>query len=136
MTISGKHRVVSPKGQALVEFAIILPLLAILVFGITEFGRYLFLKNTATNGARQGARVAAVAKPWDAEHKAAIFSAATSLLRGKEATAIIEPPYNATVPSTGAAITVTVSLPFNSNVPNLLTMIPTSITAQATMRYE
>ncbi|HWO56187.1 MAG TPA: TadE/TadG family type IV pilus assembly protein [bacterium] len=47
-------------GQAVVEFAFILPLLLILVFGITELGRMLMRTNVLTQAAREGARAAAV----------------------------------------------------------------------------
>jgi Flp pilus assembly protein TadG len=47
-------------GQALVEMAIILPLLLLLVMGIFEFGRAMYLKNTLTHAARAGARTAVV----------------------------------------------------------------------------
>lgn len=115
-------------GQSLVEFALVLPILVLLVFGITEFGRYLYLKNTATNGARAGARVAAVTTNW--AQKAPIFSAATSLIHG--ATVTITPT---TQPTTGASVTVIITKPFESIVPNII-KTPTSITASATMRYE
>ena len=48
------------KGQALVEFAIILPLLFLLIFGIFEFGRAMFIKNSLNNAARSAVRVAVV----------------------------------------------------------------------------
>lgn len=48
------------KGQALVEMAIILPLLMLLVMGIFEFGRAMYIKNTLTHAARAGARAAVV----------------------------------------------------------------------------
>lgn len=48
------------RGQAVVEFAFILPLLLILVFGITELGRMLMRTNILTQAAREGARAAAV----------------------------------------------------------------------------
>jgi len=48
------------KGQTLIETAIILVLLLLIVFGITEFARAWFTKNSLKNAARQGARVAAV----------------------------------------------------------------------------
>ena len=47
-------------GQALVEMAIILPLLLLLVMGIFEFGRAMYIKNTLTQAARAGARTAVV----------------------------------------------------------------------------
>ena len=48
------------KGQTLIETAIILVLLLFIVFGITEFARAWFLKNSVKNAARTGARVAVV----------------------------------------------------------------------------
>ena len=43
-------------GASAVEFAIILPLLLLLVFGIVEFGVMFFDKAMITNAAREGAR--------------------------------------------------------------------------------
>ena len=48
------------RGAALVEFALILPLLVLLVFGIIEFGRGYHTKTTLTHAAREGVRVAAL----------------------------------------------------------------------------
>ncbi|MGM0633442.1 MAG: TadE/TadG family type IV pilus assembly protein [Pseudomonadota bacterium] len=47
------------KGAALVEFAIILPMLLILVFGFTELGRALYQKNQLTKEVQIGARYVA-----------------------------------------------------------------------------
>lgn len=44
------------KGTAAVEFAIILPLLVVLVFGIIEFSLLLYDKHVITNASREGAR--------------------------------------------------------------------------------
>lgn len=57
-------------GQALVEFAFIFPLIALIAFGFIDVGRAVFASNTLTNSARQAARVASVnqldpvAGPW------------------------------------------------------------------------
>ena len=57
-------------GQALVEFALVFPIIALLAFGFIDVGRAVFSYNTLTNAARQAARVAAVnqvdpvAGPW------------------------------------------------------------------------
>lgn len=48
------------KGQALVEFAFVFPVIVLLAFGFIDVGRAVFSFNTLTNAARQGARVAAV----------------------------------------------------------------------------
>ena len=48
------------RAAAAVEFAIIAPLLLVLVFGIIDFGRALFTLNNLTSAVREGARYAAV----------------------------------------------------------------------------
>jgi Flp pilus assembly protein TadG len=44
------------KGAAIVEFAIILPLLLLLLFGIIEFSLLMYNKAMITNASREGAR--------------------------------------------------------------------------------
>jgi Flp pilus assembly protein TadG len=50
----------SERGAALVEFAIILPLVVLLLFGIVEASWAFSQANDARHGAREGARLAAV----------------------------------------------------------------------------
>jgi len=51
------------RGQALVEFALIVPLFLLLVFGVWEFGRAWQVYQTLTDAAREGGRAAVVANP-------------------------------------------------------------------------
>jgi Flp pilus assembly protein TadG len=53
----------SQNGQSLVEFALVLPVFIVVLFGIMEFGRLWEMSNILTSAAREGARVAAVSKP-------------------------------------------------------------------------
>ena len=48
------------KGQALVEFALLLPVFLLLVVGVAEFGRAWMTKNILTGAAREAVRAAAV----------------------------------------------------------------------------
>ena len=48
------------KGQALVELALIVPILLLLVFGVVEYGRIFAAYLTVANGSREGARIATV----------------------------------------------------------------------------
>ena len=48
------------KGQSLVEFALVIPILLLLMVGIMEFSRAWMTKNIMTAAAREGARVLAV----------------------------------------------------------------------------
>jgi Flp pilus assembly protein TadG len=50
------HRRKSERGSTAVEFALILPILASLVFGAIDFGRMLWFKEVLVNAARVGAR--------------------------------------------------------------------------------
>jgi Flp pilus assembly protein TadG len=53
----------SNRGQAVVEFALVFPLLLLVCFGITEFGRAWMTMNILTSAAREGVRLAAVTAP-------------------------------------------------------------------------
>lgn len=50
-------------GQALVEMALILPMLLVLVIGLLEFGRAFNAHQAVTDAAREGARQAVVQDP-------------------------------------------------------------------------
>jgi hypothetical protein len=50
----------SQKGASAVEFAIVLPLLVFITFGIVEFGVFLYDKQIITNACREGARAGVV----------------------------------------------------------------------------
>src|SRR5690606_17088398 len=47
-------------GQALAEFALVLPILLLLIAGIIEFGRAFHIQQVVTDAAREGARAAVV----------------------------------------------------------------------------
>lgn len=55
-----KMKIFTPKGQDLVEFAITLPFLAMLIFGIIDLGRAAYYFAAIQNSAREGARYAIV----------------------------------------------------------------------------
>src|SRR5688572_17121227 len=67
------------RGQALVEFALIIPLFLLLLVGIFDLGRAVFAFNTLTNAAREGARIAIVN-----QYEPSIIK------RAKDQTAIVE----------------------------------------------
>jgi Flp pilus assembly protein TadG len=50
-------------GQSVIEFALVLPLLLLLLLGIAEFARAWLLMNVATSAAREGCRAAVLAAP-------------------------------------------------------------------------
>lgn len=48
------------RGQALLEFALVIPLIMLLLMGLFDFGRGIYAYNTLSNAARDGARKAIV----------------------------------------------------------------------------
>jgi Flp pilus assembly protein TadG len=102
------------RGQALAEFALVLPLLLAVVTAIAEFGltfnRYL----TLTDAARSGARVAAVsadtADPVGTA-KAAVRAAAADLDQTKLDPQVSPLPWNA-----GNPVTVTARYPYTISI--------------------
>ncbi len=66
-----RHRLAERKGQSLVEFALVLPILLLIVVGILEFGLAFRTFQVVTNAAREGARTA-VLRTTDAEVQAVV----------------------------------------------------------------
>lgn len=125
------------KGAALVEMAIILPFLFLIVFGIFEFGRAMYITNTLNNAARYGARLAVVStSPLN------IASLTTEIKNHTPLSAadldIIDISIPNGSPSSGTAVTVTVLLPFTPIIPIMEDFFPSGfkLKGEATMRYE
>jgi hypothetical protein len=52
------------RGQGLVEFALVLPVFMLVVFGVVDGGRYVYQNTVLSQAAREGARLAAVEASW------------------------------------------------------------------------
>ncbi len=61
-TIAKRYRLSEERGQSMTEFAIVLPILVVLLFGIVQFGILFNNYVTLTDAARAGARAAAVSR--------------------------------------------------------------------------
>ncbi len=92
----------------MVEFAIVVPLLILLVFGTIEFGRAYNAQNALTHAAREGAREYAISQDAAAGEAAAI-AAATSL-KQSQITATLS------TCDPGQPATVTLEYPFQLNI--------------------
>jgi Flp pilus assembly protein TadG len=52
------------RGQGLVEMALVLPIFLLVLFGIFDVGRAVYVNSTLSQAAREGARLAAVQAGW------------------------------------------------------------------------
>ena len=62
MNMKSVKRIKDRRGTTAIEFALILPLLIMLLFGTIELGLYLFNKQVITNAGREGARAGIVVR--------------------------------------------------------------------------
>lgn len=92
------------RGQAMVEFALVLPILLLLLFGMIEFGRVFHEYLVVTHAAREGARVATLGGT-DAEILTSVNIAADSV----PATVIV--PLGTRVRGSQVTVTVTSQVP-------------------------
>ena len=66
------RRARSSRGTTAVEFAIVVPLLLLILLGIIDFGRLLFVQVSLNAASREGARAASLYSPTSAQQSSVI----------------------------------------------------------------
>ncbi len=122
------------KGQNIVEFALVVPLLFLLVLGIAEFGRAWMTRNVLTGAAREAVRVAAVSPPVGGE--AAAITRATDLLSSAGITPKSVLPSEETTADGQTVVKITIEYDFQSAAGNFLGFGTIPLTCSTTMRKE
>src|SRR6187551_2894242 len=79
------HRTDSERGQTLVEFGLIIPIVLLIMLGLFDIGRVVFINNSLSDGARDGARHAST-RPRDADYCTRVDDAVRSATRGQPLT--------------------------------------------------
>lgn len=122
------------RGQALVEFALILPLLMLILLGIVEFALILSNQLILENAAREGSRYA-VLGATDAEVRVYLLEL-TEPLSGADPTLVISPSTASRLK--GVAVTVGLTYQHNLMTPIISNIVGGQIqlSAAATMRME
>jgi Flp pilus assembly protein TadG len=137
---SKRHLIRNQKGQALVEFAIVLPILLLLVFGIIQFGILFNNYLTLTDAVRAGARQAAVSRTLSDQTgpaKNRVIQAAANL-RLSDLDVTVTPHDPVTGSATfvqGGDVTVKGTYPYSINLLGLVVMSG-RMTSQTTERVE
>jgi len=102
------------EGQALVEFALIAPILFLILFGIIQFGIAFKDSMALTDAVRAGARQATVSRSTAdpvGVTKSAVAKAASDLDSSKLNVTVTAPPWQP-----GATVTVTATYPYSINI--------------------
>jgi Flp pilus assembly protein TadG len=134
-----RHFAREERAAAMVEFAIVAPLLFMLVFGLIDVGRFMFEYHHLANAVREGARVGAVLPMNTAAERTASYNTITTHVVSSVSLRPINPRWVA-VSETGTAPTrrVRVSVtgyPFEPTTP-FFTRRTTLPTVTAEFRYE
>jgi Flp pilus assembly protein TadG len=128
-------RLGSEGGQAFVEFVIVLPLLVLLIFGITQFGLAFRNYLAITDAARVAARAAAVKRTSD---PCAAGGAARTAIENTVSTgqwAEISSRITCTAgPNVGDQVKITIEYPYTIGLPGI--SASGNLTASATERLE
>jgi Flp pilus assembly protein TadG len=127
------------KGAAAVEFAIVLPVLLLVLFGIIEFSVAFYDKAMITNASREGARAGIVLRDpplTDVEITAIVdnyISGSLISFSGASIRGITITPQDTSTLTTGDPLTVTVSYPYDFYLlPGLIAGFMDGLTLNAT----
>ena len=121
-------------GNAMIEFALVFPMLLLIVFGISEFGRALRTVQALNSAAREGARLAAVTEP-DAGAVTARVNEVLTAAQVPSSGIVIEGPLGAGLEQT---VRVTVTSDFEVLSGTILETFAGTLTLQgvSVMRFE
>jgi Flp pilus assembly protein TadG len=98
------------RGQGLVEFALVVPLFLVLLFGMVEFGRAWMTKNILTGAGREAVRLAVVQVNFETSESAAVARAQQVLnSAGIYGASVSVTPYE--TPEPGIEVTVAYVFP-------------------------
>lgn len=124
------------KGATLVEFAIVAPVLFLLIFGLFEMGRVVMVEQLMTNAAREGARRGILESSTNAGVQQTVEDYLTSVSIS-DATVTVTPADLNTV-GFGDPVVVKVSVPFEkvSWIPTPWIFSGLTLSGQSSMRGE
>ena len=131
-----RRRKYCEKGAAVVEFALVAPLLMLLTMGMMEVGRLVMVKQLLVNASREGARLAVLPGSSAAE----VCSQVESELAASSVHGVIVSVAPATLGTAPAGTPVTVTVDVEASkvswIPNPAFSIQSTLTGSTTMRKE
>src|SRR4051812_10845000 len=126
------------RGNAVLEAALVLPILTSLTFGTIEYGHFYFVKHTVEGAAREGARAGIVATAVNGDVTTAVQNVMTAAGYTGAQYAVTISPANVSGMAAGGAVTVTVTCNWGTVGIRPMALIPTSkqVRGVAVMRRE
>lgn len=124
------------QGAAVVEFAVVAPLMILLTMGMMEMGRVVMVKQLLVNASREGARLAVLPEATTTEVQNAVEQELqASSING--ATITLTPTVIESAPP-GAPITIAISIPAAdvSWIPKPMFTFSNTLSSSTTMRRE
>lgn len=124
----------SEKGQSLVEFALVLPILLLLLFGIVDFGRIFHVYLTMDHAGREAARAASIGKDDTTIKNTAVNFGESIGIKFEQVGVNPEGTRHS-----GDEVEITIVYPFKFLTPivnNVEVLNPLTLTDETTMRVE
>jgi len=116
--VKKRNQIRNEQGQTMTEFALVLPVLALILFAVIQFGIVFNNYITLTDATRAGARKAAVSRQ-DPNRNSAVMSAVRSSASDLTSSKLsVSPPSSTWDP--GADVTVTASYPYSISLLGLV----------------
>ena len=142
--MQAKRSFCSSRGAAMVEFAIVLPVLLLMVFGIVDFGRALYTLNNLTAAVREGARLASTQispDPTTSGSMSAVSTAVTNYVvafGGNAGAPTVSETFSGTPPNMQSITVQITNYPFTPITPlaNLIGLGTIQMSPSATFRWE
>lgn len=119
----------SERGAAAVEFALVLPILLMIMLAIIEFGRAYNVQISLTHAARETVRYMAIHDDWDGAKSRGLGAAPSVDLQESDFVASFAPGTTSCLPNNDVRVTVTYDLETITGVGGDLTL-----TGKAAMR--
>lgn len=128
----------SRTGMAVLETALVLPLLLLLSFGLVEYGHYFYVKHTLQGAAREGVRAAVPQNTTNADVAAAISRAMTAAGMGGSGYKVTYSPADVASATEGTQMTIAVECTWGTVGLRPMKLIPSAkkVVGTVVMRKE
>ena len=103
------NRWLRPRGSAVLDAALVFPILLSLTFGTIEYGYYFYVKHSLQGAAREGARAAITPSAVNSDVTTAVSNSMSAAGLSSSGYQTILSPSNVSGQAAGTSITVTVT---------------------------